>query len=117
MAAPTIQVLGYFGIDATTSVFVLDDPPPGLLDGATYVLGGDIGIDISNYVRVASITRGRERAIDDVNVGVAQLTANNQTRIFDPLYAAGTYYGKIKPGLPVTILANGIPRMDGKVDD
>lgn len=117
MAAPTIQVLAYFGVDTTVNVFVLDDATRGLLDGATYTLGGDVGIDIAPYVTATNITRGRERAIDDINVGIASVTLNNASRLFDPSYAAGTYYGKIKPGLPVTILANGIPRHDGKVDD
>lgn len=116
-AAPTISVLAYFGIDATSNVFILDDATKGLLDGATYTLGGDVGIDISGSVRVAGITRGRARAIDEFQAGVATCTLNNQTRLYDPSYAAGTYFGKIKPGVHVTIQAAGITIFDGLIDD
>lgn len=116
-AAPTISVLAYFGIDATSSVFILDDATKGLLDGATYVLGGDVGIDISGSVRVGQITRGRSRAIDEFQAGVASCTLNNQTRLYDPSYAAGVYFGKIKPGVHVTIQAAGVTIFDGLIDD
>lgn len=117
MTAPTIAVNGYFTISGSSTVFILDDPTRGLLDGATYTLAGDVAVDVSSYVRVASIKRGRERALNEVTVGVANLTVNNQTRIFDPEYTAGTYYGNIKPGKRFTILANGITIFDGLVDD
>lgn len=116
-AAPTLAILAYLGIDATDTVFILDDPVRGLLDGATYTLGGDVGTDISGYVKVTSINRGRERALDEITVGVAGLTANNHTRIFDPLYAAGAYFGMIKPGVQVTIVAGGVTILDGLIDD
>ena len=117
MTVPTITVLAYFGIDATSSVFILDDATKGLLDGATYLLGGEVGIDISRSARVGQITRGRERAIDEFQAGVASITLNNRDRLYDPLYAAGTYFGKIKPGLHVLIQANGITIFDGLIDD
>jgi len=117
VTVPTITVLAYFGIDATSSVFILDDATKGLLDGATYLLGGDVGIDISRSARVGQITRGRERAIDEFQAGVATITLNNRDRLYDPLYAAGTYFGKIKPGLHVLIQANGITIFDGLIDD
>lgn len=117
MTAPVITVSAYWTISGSSTTFILDDATRGVLDGATYVLAGDVGVDISSYMRVTSIDRGRDRAINEINVGKATLTAFNDTRIFDPEYAAGTYYGNIKPGKRVTITANGITIFDGLVDD
>jgi hypothetical protein len=116
-AAPAISVLAYFGIDSTSSVFILDDATRGILDGATYTLGGDVGIDISGSTRVGSITRGRSRALDEFQAGVADITLDNRSRLYDPSYAAGTYFGKIKPGTHVTIQAAGVSIFDGLIDD
>lgn len=118
MTAPTIKVYAYFGTDDTTDVFILDDPIRGLLDDATYVLGGaTVASDISNYARVGNVDRGRSRAVDEINAGVAQFTANNQARQLDPDYASGAFFGQIHPGIGLTITANDITIFDGLVDD
>lgn len=117
MTAPTPTVTAFFDVAGNSQVFILNDPVKGVLDNATYTLGGDVATDISQYVRVTSITRGRERAIDEINVGVAQLTANNHNRTFDPEYTAGPFFGNIKPGKRVTVAAGGVTIFDGLIDD
>lgn len=117
MSAPTPTVTAYFNITGSSSFFILNDPVKGVLDNATYTLGGDVATDISRSVRVTSITRGRDRALGEISVGVAQLTANNRDRIFDPENAAGAYFGNIKPGKRVTVAAGGVTIFDGLIDD
>lgn len=116
-SAPTVTVTGFLGIDATSSVFILDDPIRGLLDGATYVLGGDVGSDLSGYVRVANIVRGRARPLDEIIAGVATLIANNQGRALDTEHATGPFFGMVKPGVNIQIAANGVTIFDGLFDD
>lgn len=116
-AAPTPTITAYFDISGASQVFILDDPVKGVLDDATYVLAGDIATDISQYVRVSSVRRGRDRALDEITVGTANLVANNHDRIFDPSYTAGTFFGNIRPGKHVTIAAVGVTFFDGQIDD
>lgn len=112
----TETVSAYFTISGSSTVFVLDDPVRGVLDGATYTLAGDVAVPLDG-VRSVQITRGRERALDEITVGVANVVANNFLRTYDPNYAAGTYYGNIVPGKRVTISTNGVTRFDGLIDD
>lgn len=112
----TETVTAYFTITSSSTVFVLDDPIKGKLDDAIYVLGGDIANDLTG-IRSVTITRGRDRELDEITVGVANVVANNMDRLYDPDYAAGTYFGNIVPGKRITISTNGIPRFDGLVDD
>lgn len=116
-AAPAVTVYAYFTVSGSTSSFVLDDPVRGLLDGATYTLSGDVAIDISASVKVSTITRGRARELDEFQAGVAQLTINNADRLYDSEYAAGTYFGNIKPGKRITIQAGAVTIFDGQVED
>lgn len=113
----TESVYAYFTISGSSTDFILDDPVRGVLDGATYVLAGDIATDLAGYMRSVQITRGRERALDEMNVGVAQCEANNYTRQFDPEYTPGSFFGNIKPGKRVTFKTNGITIFDGLIDD
>lgn len=112
----TETVSAYFTISGSSTVFILDDPVRGLLDGATYTLAGDVAVPLDG-VRTVQIDRGRQRSLDEMAVGVARVTANNHTRIYDPDFAAGTYYGNIVPGKRVTIATNGVTRFDGLIDD
>lgn len=122
MVAPTPTVTAYWELTGATTAFVLDDPVRGVLDSATYVLGGDVATDISELVRSVTIRRGRQRAIEEITVGVANVVANNHQRQLDPEYSSGTYYGNIRPGKRFTVSATPdggipIPVFDGRVDD
>jgi hypothetical protein len=58
-----------------------------------------VWVDITNRVRFASgvkIQRGRSSELDEFQAGRASFTLDNRDRLFDPSYAAGTYYGNLK---------------------
>ena len=87
MTTPNIQVL--VGFQTTTgfgNAFQLDNATFGLLDTGT--LGGVAFADLTHIVEAISITRGRNRQLDQFNAGTATVTFNNSTRILDPLTSA-----------------------------
>lgn len=53
-------------------------------------------VDITSYVRSGSVRSGRSNELDEYQTGSCALTLDNRTRRFDPLYAAGPYYGNLK---------------------
>jgi len=58
--------------------------------------------DITSYVYSADISRGRA---DDYSqfIGTAQVVLNNNSRLFDPFYTSGLYYGKLLPRRQIKI--------------
>ena len=58
--------------------------------------------DITSYVYSADVSRGRA---DDYSqfIGTAQVVLNNNSRLFDPFYTSGTYYGKLLPRRQIKI--------------
>ena len=60
--------------------------------------------DITSYAREMSIDRGRD---DDWGefYGSASVVLDNRTRLFDPFYTSGTYYGKLLPRRQIKISA------------
>lgn len=83
---------GVSGPSGTTLHFEFS-PTTGPLDPPVWV-------DISTSVRVANgvtTNRGRSTELDSFTAGRASFTLDNRTRLFDPSYAAGTYYGNLKP--------------------
>lgn len=96
--------------------FRLDDPEAGVLDGP-YVLGGDILIDVTNKVRAVQVRRGRSRQLEKFTAGNANITLDNRDRSFDPLYAAGPYFGQLVPKKQVVIDLDDEPLFTGSVAD
>jgi hypothetical protein len=90
-----------------------------------------IGIDIdlptatavTSYDGNINIQRGRSSPLfDDFNVGRMTTVLFNDTRRFDPLYAAGPYFGELVPGRQVTVSAtptglSAVTIFDGVVED
>lgn len=60
--------------------------------------------NVTQYVRRMSIDRGRSDDWGDFN-GTATVVLNNRTRLFDPYYTSGTYYGKLLPRRQIRIRA------------
>jgi hypothetical protein len=60
--------------------------------------------DVTSWVRSLSTDRGRSDDWDDF-YGSAQVVLNNRTRLFDPYYTSGTYYGKLLPRRQIRIRA------------
>lgn len=63
--------------------------------------------DVTQYVRRMSIDRGRSDDWGDFN-SVATVVLNNRTRLFDPYYTSGTYYGKLLPRRQIRIRAQTV---------
>ena len=81
-----------FDLSATAGVnfFTLDDTDKGVLDNTAYLLGGDVLIDVTQYVRDFTVNRGRSTTLQHFTAGQANVTLDNRTRIFDPTYAPTT---------------------------
>lgn len=54
-------------------------------------------VDISEDIRTGSTRRGRSQELDRYAAGTATVTLSNADRVYDPTYAAGPYYGNLKP--------------------
>jgi hypothetical protein len=116
MSAPTIQVLVGFQTTANFGQpFQLDDSVYGLLDTGT--LGGYQLVDVTSQVLSISITRGRNREMEQFNSGTASIRFKDPQRILDPLNASSPYYPYVGPRQPVQIYANGIQIYSGFVTD
>gem|GEM_PF-1815009 len=125
--------------DVTPAVFFTLDSD--VLDGVG-ILGGPVPVDITQYTYSVSVSRGRSRALDDMETGTCSVRVRNHAgyflptelsdvRIFDefgeplldgagrPLFTElGVFgYGNIKPGRRVRISAAGVVVFDGHVDD
>ena len=108
-----------FDLSATAGVnfFTLDDTDKGVLDNTAYLLGGDVLIDVTQYVRDFSVKRGRSTTLQKFTAGQANVTLDNRSRIFDPTYAAGTYYGQILPRKQIVIDRDSEVIYTGLVED
>jgi hypothetical protein len=117
MANPDTRVFIAFDLTASGgSFFALDDPVRGVLD-SQYVLGGDVLVDVTNYVASVSINRGKSRELDRFTAGQASVTLHNDDRTFDPFYADSPYFSQILPRKQVVIETNGIRQFTGYIDD
>lgn len=74
-------------------------------------------VDVSGYVTSVSLRRGRSRELDTFTSGACTVVLNNEDRRFDPLFTDGPYFGKIRPRLRVTVVADLISLFDGFVED
>lgn len=63
--------------------------------------------NVSSYVRRMSIDRGRSDDWGNFD-SIATVVLNNRTRLFDPYYTSGTYYGKLLPRRQIRIRAQTI---------
>jgi hypothetical protein len=117
MASPIIRVELGLNLDNDPNAARLDDPIKGILDGPIYTLGGVKFYDISDRVISVSVNRGKSQALDRNDSGVISIVANNQDRLFDPLYEQSRFYGALVPRREVKVYANDIPVFFGFIDD
>ena len=118
MAVPTLSV--QLSLDASSygnTYFVLNDTTRGVLDNATYTLGGEFYVDVTSYAQSISTTRGRSRELDRYATGQASVSFQNQDRTFDPSNSSSSLYPNIVPRRPIRITANGSAIYQGYVDD
>lgn len=108
-----------FGVDAVGGdYFVLDDATKGELDNETYLLAPDtVFVDVTDKVASITISRGRERELDEYGTGRATVIINDDDRTFDPAYSGSTYAGQLVPMRRIRIAWKGAPLFTGWVDD
>ena len=119
MAQPTQKVeIGFDLTDSGTGPFFrLDDPVQGVLDNTQFILGGELFYDVTNYVTSVSITRGKNRELDQYDQGLANVVFNNNLRTFDPEYAASPFAGQIIPKRQIRISSGPEVQFYGLIDD
>jgi hypothetical protein len=61
--------------------------------------------NVTTYVRQINTQRGRQDEQSDFESGNATVVLDNRSRIFDPFYTAGTYYGQLLPRRQIKIEA------------
>lgn len=116
MSAPVIEV--QMGFETTTGFgnpFQLNSGTYGKLNTGT--LGGIQFVDVTSMVQSITITRGRNRELEQFNAGTANIVFYDPTRIFDPLNTSSPYYPFVGPRNPVSVYANGIEIFCGFVGD
>jgi hypothetical protein len=110
--------LGFTESGASAPFFTLDDPVLGVLDSPLGLLGGgEILIEVTQYVRSFAITRGKSRELDRYGSGQARVEFNNNDRTFDPTYAASPYFGQIEPRRQIRISVDNVIQFEGTIDD
>ena len=119
MAKPTQLV--ELGFDLTGNntgpYFRLDDATAGKLDNTSFLLGGTIFFDVTQYVLGLSIRRGKSRQLDRYGTGQANVVFDNNGRVFDPEYADSPYFGQIIPRREIRITSGSSVQYFGSVDD
>lgn len=97
--------------------FTLDSPTYGVLDSPNAILGSLAYVDVTEYVVDISVDRGRSRLLDKFNAGQANVTFDNTTRLFDPLYADSPYAEQLLPRRGIKVYSGGTPVFTGIVED
>ena len=118
MPAPTVKV--ELGVDLGTrdpSTFILDNATRGVLDNTSFTLSGDRFFDITDRLVSVGTQRGKSQALDRIDAGNLNIVLDNYDRLFDPLYAAGFYFGQLIPGKQIRISCNDYPVIWGFIDD
>lgn len=119
MTIPTPKV--EIGFDILSSgigpYFYLDDAIKGVLDNTEYVLAGTLFFDVTEKVKSISIQRGKNRALDQYDQGLANVVFNNNDRTFDPEFAASPFFGQIIPKRQIRISSGNIVQYFGVIDD
>jgi hypothetical protein len=117
MAAPSTTVEIKFN-QPTSSSFTLDNPIRGVLDSTDFTLGGDVLVDVTQYVRSLRTNRSKSRILDNkFQVGTSTIVLDNKDRTFDP--TAGTavtqFANQIQPRRDVVIETAGTAVYRGQI--
>lgn len=101
----------------STNFFTLNDPVKGVLNNSTYKLGGSQFVDVSEFVRSVSVSRGKNRELEKVTAGSCSVTFDNNNRWFDPQFTESPYYGNIVPKREIRISMNDEYVFRGVIED
>ncbi len=118
MAIPAPKVeIGFDLVGANAPFLTLDNPTKGKLDDPAFPLSGTIFYDVTDRMVEIAIGRGKNRQLDQYDVGLAGVTLQNNDRIFDPTYTASPYFGQIIPKRALRISAGTAYSFVGVADD
>jgi hypothetical protein len=118
MPVPAVKVEIGLNLNQSDDIgFQLNDAVRGVLDNTTFTLSGERFYDITDRLLDAQTARGKSQALDRIDAGNASINLDNYDRLFDPLYAAGPYFGQLIPKRKIRISCNGYPVMFGYIDD
>jgi len=110
--------LGFTSAGASAPFFRLNDPELGVLNNTEGVLGGgEILIDVTDYVVNFNFNRGKSRELDRFQAGQASVTFNNNDRTFDPTFENSPFRGQIEPRRQIKISVDDVSQYEGTIDD
>jgi len=115
----TVKVeLGFTSAGASAPFFTLDSDRLGRLNNTEGLLGGgQVLVDVSQYVRNFNINRGKSRELDRFQAGQATVAFNNNDRTFDPTYEDSPFAGQIEPRRQMVITVDDVIQYEGTIDD
>jgi hypothetical protein len=97
--------------------FTLDDPIKGELDNVTYLLAGEVLVDVTRWVRRIAVKRGRSRQLEKFITGACEVVFDNRDRLFDPTMEGSPFFGSIVPRKQVRIRYENFPVFAGNTQD
>lgn len=110
--------LGFTAAGASAPFFTLDSGSLGVLDDPASLLGGgQVLVDVSQYVRSFNTNRGKTRELERFQAGQASVSFNNSQRVFDPTYESSPYFGQIEPRRQMVISVDDVVQYEGTIDD
>jgi len=115
----TVKVeLGFTEAGASAPFFRLNDETLGLLNNTEGRLGGgQVLVDVSEYVRNFNTNRGKSRELERFQAGQASVAFQNDERIFDPTFEASPFFGQIAPRRQIRITVDDVIQYEGTIDD
>ena len=115
----TVKVeLGFTEAGASAPFFRLNDETLGLLNNTEGRLGGgQVLVDVSEYVRNFNTDRGKSRELERFQAGQASVAFQNDERIFDPTFEASPFFGQIAPRRQIRITVDDVIQYEGTIDD
>lgn len=111
------QIAFNLAANGVGSYFTLDDATKGVFENVTYLLAGDVLVDVTSDLRSVQIRRGRSRTLEKFTAGNANLVLDNRDRAYDPLNTSSPYYGSLVPRKEVRIDVDGTYLFVGNVED
>lgn len=112
-----VQIAFDLAANGLGDFFTLDDATKGVLDGVTYLLAGDVLVDVTDDLRAVQVRRGRSRTLEKFTAGNANLVLDNRDRTYDPTNVDSPYYGSLVPRKEVRVDVDGYPLFTGNVED
>jgi hypothetical protein len=115
----TVKVeLGFTSAGASAPFFTLNSTRLGRLNNTEGLLGGgQVLVEVSEFVRNFTINRGKSRELDRFQAGQASVAFNNNDRTFDPTFAASPFAGQIEPRRQIVITVDDVIQYEGTIDD